>query len=481
MRFFIGFTLLAFLSGCRPIPPYTPPLFQVPSAWKEASSTNSETSQLTENIWWSVFNDSLLNDLITKGLENSPTLASAAWKTSEAWAIAQASLSPLYPTVLFAPGTSNNIQLINTSGFSPLTTTAGQATALNSAFSPLRRIKTTQYNLPFITSYEFDLWGKFRYGAESAYANAEAQEDAWLAVRLSLTTAIANAYFTIRTYDAEEKVLINTINSRTEAFEINQIRYKAGLINYADVSRAETEVWTARADLSFTKNLRAQQEHFLAVLIGQAPSSFEQQSLPLEGAPPLISAILPSEVLQRRPDLNQAERELASLYAQEGFAYASLFPSLSISTELGYSAPIVGELLNWKARLFSLAFDGLQTLFDAGKKEADIKAARARFEQSINSYSDKILSAFKEVENALSGIKWQEKVFNEYSHAVESAQISKDLASERYTRGLVSYLEVVDAERTLLATQLNMVRAQGDRFISTVDLVKSIGGSWSDL
>lgn len=477
MKFPLPFLIFFLLIGCRPIPPYKPPDFALTENWKEGKGEAIDDPNNRPEKWWHLFNDSRLNELEERALDNNPNLEATLWRISEAWATAQAAASPLYPNISFAPNTSNQLQLIKIPGYSgtpvnPLVPTP--------SVSPLQRFKSTQYNLPFTASYEFDLWYKLHYEAEAAFANAEAQENAWRAAQLTLTGAVANSYFTIRIHDSEEKILIDTIRVRTEALEINRTRYEAGLINYADVSRAETEMWLAKVDLSRTLQLRALQEHLLATLTGDIPAEFNLKALPLTGDPPIVIPIIPSEVLLRRPDLNQAERELAAFYAEEGYAYATLFPSLSIDTAIGYSSPILGELLSWKARFFSLAWTSLQTIFDAGKKQADVAAARARFQQSLYRYSDRVLNAFKEVENALSSLKWEELSLKELLKAVDSAQTSTDLANERYDRGLVTYLEVVDAERTLLDTQLNAVRVRGDRFIGTIDLIKSLGGSWSN-
>lgn len=475
-----AFLFLCFLLiGCRPIPPYQPPVFNTPDHWKEKKDEESASTPAAyeglEN-WWDIFNDSSLDELEEQGLKNNPTLEIATWRIIEAKAEIIRAQSFLYPNILFNPNTFNQLQLTR---FPEITADTTNTTNPFIIDPVLQRFKTTQYNIPFLFSYEFDLWNRLGYGVESTRATAQAQEEAWRTTQLSLTAAIATAYFSIRIHDAEEKILRDTIRSRTEAFEINSIRYKAGLINYSDVSRAETELWLAKVDLSQVLLVREQQEHLLATLIGESPAFFNQSFHPLSGDPPNIIPILPSEVLLRRPDLTQAERELASFYAQEGVAVATLFPSLSIDTQIGFSAPVVGELLSWKARFFSLAWTSFQTIFDAGRRQADIIAAKARVNQALNHYSERVLNAFKEVEDTISIFNWKKIATDQLNHAVESSKTTTDLATERYNKGLVTYLEVVDSERTFLNTQLSAVRSRGDLFLSTIDMIKAIGGSWN--
>jgi outer membrane protein, multidrug efflux system len=413
--------------------------------------------------WWDFFHDPVLNDLEALALQNSPTLNGAIWKYQEALAIAKGSVSPLFPSIDFVPNTINQSQL--TSDF---------YSSSGSRFQ--ERFKMTQYTLPFLTTYEFDLFSKNKYGSEAAFADAEAQNEAFLGAQLTLTAAVAKTYFNLRMHDAEEEVLLQTIKIRQDAFEINQSRFDAGLLNYSDVSKAETELFIAKADLSEIRLMRAKAENLLAVLVGEYPATFWQPSQPLTGPPPQIAPILPSEVLQRRPDIKKAERELAAAHANLGVAVSTLFPSLAISTQIGLSSSLVGELFDWKARFFSLAWNGLQTVFDAGAKQEDIKAAEAQVNQVLNHYTETVLIAFQEVEDALAAIRWQNQALIDYEHAISSTELSLSISQERFDKGFVIYLEVVDAERILLETQLAALRVQGQRFLATVDLIKAMGG-----
>lgn len=450
------------LCGCRPIPPYEPPEYCVPEDWKGGNSI-SEVSPI-EN-WWDIFNDPVLNDLEAHALENSPTLNAAIWRYQGALALAKSTVSPLFPQVDFVPNAYNQTQL--TSDFF----------SSDSRFQ--ERFKTTQYTLPFLTTYEFDLFSKYKYGSEGAFATAEAQQEAFFSAQLTLTAAVAKTHYHLRTHDAEEKVLRETIKIRQEAFEINQSRYDAGLLNYSDVSKAETELWLAKADLSEVLLMRAKGENLLAVLVGEYPACFRQPSSPLEGPPPQIAPLFPSEVLQRRPDIAQSERELAAAYANVGVVTADLYPSLVISTEIGLSSSVLKDLFDWRARFFSLAWDGFQTVFDAGRKQEDVLAAKAQVNQVLNNYTDTVLNAFQEVEDALAAIRWQNQALHEFEHAIASTELSLSISQERFDKGLVIYLEVVDAERILLETQLAALRVEGLRFTATVDLIKAMGGTYT--
>lgn len=457
MRFLAIFAL--FLVGCRPIPPYAPPDYCLPKLWKGEEMASSSTSSL-EN-WWEIFNDPALNELEALALQNSPTLNAAIWKYQEALALAKASRSPLFPEVTFIPNASNQTQL-STSFFN------------DANFQ--ERFNLTQYSVPFLTTYEFDLFNKYRYGSEAAFATAEAKAEAFFAVQLALTAAVAKTYYQLRTRDAEEKVLEETIRLREQAYKINLSRFEAGLLNYSDVSKAETEFFVAKADLAEVVLMRARAENLLAILVGEYPSCFQRSRDPLEGDPPQIALTFPSEVIQSRPDIAEAERELASAYANLGGTVASLFPSMALSTQIGLSSSSMADLLSWKARFFSLAWNGLQTVFDAGKKQDEVASAKAQVYQLVNHYTETVLLAFQEVEDALAAIRWQRQALLAYEHAIASTEVSLAISEERFDKGLIIYLEVVDAERMLLSTKLAALRMQGQRFVSTIDLIKAMGG-----
>jgi outer membrane protein, multidrug efflux system len=452
------------------MPPYRPPAFSLQDSWKEASegaaSAPSESCQTEEQPWWQLFGDADLNALQEHALANSPTLKAAAWRVSEAWALAKADAAPLFPNLAFAPNGLNEVEFTRVYGEEDF---FGQE-------KKNRRLRISQYTLPLAASYEVDLWGKLRYGAEASLASAEAQEEALAAARLMLTASVADVYYALRTLDAESCLLQRAIQLRQEQLEITQIRNHKGLTNYLDVSRAARELWLARAQLSQKMQARAEQEHLLAVLMGEMPGSFSQQVLSLTGAPPDFAPALPSELLRRRPDLRQAERELAAAYAAQGVAYTALFPSFAISTQIGFSSSIFSELLDWKSRFFSLAWEGFQTVFDGGQTRAGIAAAKAQFSQSLELYYGQVLSAFQEVEDALANLKWQRQALTELEAAIQEAQTTHTVALERYRQGLVTYLEVVEAERILLETQLATIGIMGAQYLSSVDLIKASGG-----
>lgn len=469
MKAHLLFALFFLLAACRVVPPYEPPSTPLPPVWKAAGDKEAASSVATAETvpWWHIFHSDSLNELEEKALKNNPAILQAAWKQYEALAIAKASLSPFYPNISLNPSSFSENQLFNIGAYVPASPLRGK----------LRRVKTTQYLFPAVMSYEVDLWSRYHYGSEAAFANAEGEKAALFNAKLSLTASVAAAFFQLRTLDADERILEKTIATRKDAYEINSERYKAGLINYADVSRAATELWLAKADLSENRRLRAVQENLLATLLGEFPVCFSQKSFPLEGSPPQIAAIVPSELLLSRPDLVQAEREVASLYAEWGVAYTALFPSFTISSQIGFSSPILAELFNWKTRFLSLTFNAMQCLFDAGKIEAEIQAAKARLEQSFSSYFQKVFVAFQEVEDSLTSIKWYEEAEKEVRLAQQNADISYKLSLERYNKGLVTYLEVVDSERTLLETELMANRLHGSRFISAIELAKALGGA----
>lgn len=455
--------LLFFTAGCRVYDNYTPPSVSLPEAWKESIEEEEEEGPFATEDWWAAFEEEDLDALMEAAMAANPTLQEAYWRIAEAQSSVQRAESFWFPSVDFNPNTQNTVQRANFTGLPD----AGLAPA---------RYKFTQYQLPFNAFYNLDLWGKVSYSVDAALADLGAQTYSYYNALLDLQSSVAEAYFRIRSLDAQNAVLANTIQVRQDASDVNSERFRVGLANFTDVSQAETELQIAKADLAQNRIERSLQEHRLATLLGEAPVCFTLAYRPLQHMPPSTLPTSPCQVLRARPDVQAAERRLAALFAEEGIAFASFFPDISFNAQIGYQSNLASNLLDWQSRLWSFTTNALQTVFDAGRKQADYEAAQARFRQGLASYATIVLNAIMEVEDALARLKWLDDQYSALNAASLSANTTRELSNERYLKGLENYLQVVTAERTLLSTQLNAIRTMGDEYQATISLMKSLGG-----
>lgn len=448
--------------------------------------------------WWEVFNDPILNQLEEHALASSYTLWAALERVIEARAQACIHFAPLLPAINFAPSFSrtgslfqNPLQGFNAGGSSGLPTSdslssfasAANNTGNGSALSSFTtagdfRFVQSQYLVPLNLSYEVDLWGKLNNTYYAALIRSQAASQAYLNVLLSLTGDVASAYFQLRGLDSQQEVIQNNIRVRQDALDISNARYKAGLVLFLDVSRAQVEVARAYSDSANIYRLRGLQENILATLIGVPASIFTLEQRPLRQTPPAIPTGLPSELLCRRPDIAEAERKLAAAHRDIGVAYANFFPSLNLSASYGFESPFSHQLFSWRSRFWEVGFNLFQTIFDAGRNQANYDYYRARFAEAMADYQQNVLNAFKDVEDSLVNLRGYAQQAQDIQEAVKAARVTLKLAKLRYSRGLINYLDVVDAERQLLETEQLSASILGNRYVSTVMLIRALGGGW---
>lgn len=256
------------------------------------------------------------------------------------------------------------------------------------------------------------------------------------------------------------------------------VRYDAGLINASDVARAKAQLAVEKAELSQGLLERANDEHLLATLLGYVASDYSLDVCPLTGNPPCVAPCLPSELLQRRPDIHETERRLAAENARIGVARSLYFPSLQLTGALGFASPTIGDLFDWQARLWLWAVSAAQTLYDAGKTSAAVEEAKARYLQTVADYTKTTLNAFKEVESALAAERFTQEKLASYGSAVQASRDAAAISQERYLKGLFTYLEVEDANRTLLANRLQLERSRYQEYEAAISLVKALGGGF---
>jgi multidrug efflux system outer membrane protein len=384
---------------------------------------------------------------------------------AQARAIARLTESQFYPTISLDPSASRT----RFAQDRPSSPTVGRA-----AYT------ANDFRIPVDLSYEIDLWGRVERSLEAATALAEASVAGYETVRLTLHADVAASYFALRSIDSERSVLRRTLELRREALRLAQTRLRLGAGNELDVSRAETELTTAEAETIGLERRRAEIEHALAVLTGRPPTDVSIPEKPLDLAPPAIPAGLPSELLERRPDVAEAERRMAASNAEIGIATAAYYPSFRLTAMGGFESSDLSSLFGWKNHIWSLGASAAGVLFQGGATTADVERTRGRYEENVANYRRRLLVAFQEVEDGLSGLRVLSLQAEAQSRAVASARKTADLSTTRYNAGLVSYLEVVDAERTALQSERLAMQIQGQRLVTSVVLIKALGGGWQD-
>jgi multidrug efflux system outer membrane protein len=478
MRVFIRLIAILFLlTGCTQ-PAYQAPYTDFPEGWK---TTQDGVSACPDNIefWWEIFNDKRLNELEQDALAYNQDIFIAVTNVWEARAQARYYGADLYPKINLHGLYDNRMMLMRNPVPIPTPLPGPFPCPCPSTPIPkLFRFHQQTYQLSLDMNYELDLWGRIRLGYCASIANAQSQEYNYQSALLSVTAEVAQHYFLLRGYDAEIEVLNRTVQLRKDALRINQDRFKGGLVNQAEVSRAIVELSSVEADREEVIRLRELEENVLATLTGRAPVDLLVCKDPIKGVPPVIPAGMPSTLLLRRPDVIAAERQVAAAYARLGQARASLFPAITLTGALGFLSPDFKHFLSWESRFWAIGAELLQTVFDGGAKEAQIDQNLAVNARTIAQYRQTILTALREVEDSLTSLKFQLEEAQTLNKLVQAAKQTSDLVKERYISGLVNYLEVVDADRSLLEGERRAVQVETQRFISTVQLLKAIGGCW---
>jgi multidrug efflux system outer membrane protein len=332
-------------------------------------------------------------------------------------------------------------------------------------------------------SYEADLFGRVSESVNAAVADQAQQEALFHSVQLALQADVARNYFELREYDNQLRLYQRTVALREDTLKLVEARFKEGDISELDDARARHELFAARADSSGVARLRAASEHSLAVLLGQAPAEFGLAPSPLEPVRMQVPDVMPSELLERRPDIAAAERGMAAANARIGLAKSAFFPRLVINGAGGFEAGSLGNLFDWSTRAFVLGpLTGTALtlpLFDGGRRQADLDAARAQYEEDVARYREQVLIAFREVEDSLSDLRLLEEQSRDQNTAVSASQRTERLSKKQYEEGQISYLDVIDAQRQVLQTELQLSRLTGVQAAATVNLVRALGGGWA--
>jgi len=466
-RFGAGLLLcgVSALTGCSVGPKYAKPTTPAPPGYKELPQNwkaAQPSDQAAKGKWWEVFHDEQLNALEERVNVSNQTLKAAQAEFEQARAAVRINRSSQFPTVTAGvSGTRNRVSRNRPNG--KLTTTSSY----------------TDLQLPVDASYEADVWGRVRKTVEFARANAQASGADLENVRLSLHAELASDYFQLRALDAAEDLLNSTVAAYQKALELTQSRYSGGVVSQVDVAQAQTQLETTQAQAIDLGVQRAQFEHAIAVLTGQPASTFTLVPATADLIPPVIPTGLPSDLLERRPDIAGNERRMAAANAEIGIARAAYFPTITLTGTGGFESTSITSWFNGPSGFFSVGASALETLFDAGRRRAVSDQARAAFDQSAANYQESVLGAFREVEDNLAALRLLEGEAKTQDAAVASAQRSLELSNNRYKGGVATYLEVITAQSIALSDQRVAVEIAGRRMTSAVSLIKALGGGWS--
>jgi len=456
--------ICGFLNGCSVGPDYVRPSAPFAPEYKELEGWKPAQPQddLLRGAWWELYGDPDLNELEAQVDVANQNLATAEAQFRQARALVWNARAAYYPTAAFGVSFTRSHQSGNLFG-----NLGGSGNNIS------------QYALPFSISWEPDLWGRVRRAVEANTASAQASAADLESTRLSLQTELAADYFQLRALDGDIDLLNRTVEAYENSVRLTQSRFAGGVASRVDIAQAETQLESTRAQAIDLGVQRAQLEHAIAVLIGQPASNFTIAARPLTQTPPDIPTGVPSELLERRPDVASAERTAAAANAQIGVATAAYYPTVTLSAEGGFESSHIAQWLVWPSRFWSVGPSVTETIFDGGLRHAQTAQARAAFDASVASYRQSVLAAFQEVEDNLAALRILENESHVQADAVDAAQESLRLTTNRYKEGTASYLDVVVTQTAALNNERTAVDLLGRRMVANVRLVQALGGGWN--
>jgi NodT family efflux transporter outer membrane factor (OMF) lipoprotein len=458
-----GLAALLF-GGCMVGPEYTKPSAPMTPAYKEADGWKAAepSDNLPRGQWWAILGDPELQALEEQVAEANQNLKIAEARLREARAMVRFNRAALFPTISTSFGASSIRDSANRPFVPPGLNTGSSGDLL--------------FSLDM--SYEIDLWGRVRRTVAAARQEAQATAADLETARLSLQAELAMDYFALRAADAQKQLLDETVKAFEAALRLTTNRFEGGAAPKSDVAQAQTQLDTTRAQATDVTVQRAQLEHAIATLIGKPPAAFSLPSRPLDTRPPDIPVGLPSQLLERRPDIAAAERRVAEANEQIGIAKAAYYPTVMLNASVGFEGSSFGNLLNASSLLWAVGASITQTIFDGGRRRATSDTARAAYDATVAAYRQTTLTAFQQVEDNLAALRILEQEAQQQRRAVESAQQSLQLFTNRYRGGVDNYLQVITAQTATLANQRTEIDILGRRMAASVLLVKALGGGW---
>jgi len=438
----------------------TPQAWQSPVPWQAANPLDS----LPKNAWWTVFGDSELDQYEERAMASNQTLQAATARLAEARALARVTSSGLFPEL----DAGINGQRQRLSANRPIN---------GSTITPAV-VTQNVFNIPFTLNYEVDLFGRVRRSLEAANASLQASAADLENVRLMVSSELAADYFQLRELDAEIGVVQKAVDFEKKGLDLVEKRHEGGAVSGLDVAQQQTVLDSSYTQLALLQQQRAQFQHALAALQGLAAPEFTAPVRPLNMQPPAVPVGLPSELLQRRPDVAVAERQVASANAQIGVAKAAFYPSIFLSGGAGVQSSDLVKLLDGPSAVWSLGLSTLEPVIAGGRNRARLEALKATYNEDVANYRETVLTAFQQVEDALSGLNALSAASESQLRAVSDADRTLNLANARYTGGLVTYLDVITAQEQMLTNERLATQIQGQRLVTEVLLVKALGGGW---
>lgn len=468
--------LLTFATACTVGPRYSRPPAPAPAPdawktqppWEQAAPKDS----IPKGPWWQVYHDPTLDGYEQQLLQANQSLVAARDRLSQARSLARVATADYFPQLAADPSAyrergSGNRPL---NGFEP--------TIVNGIPQTVRPYTLNVYTLPFSLNYEADLFGRVRRNVEAANANLQSTAADLGNVQLVLTAELAADYFTLRELDAEYQVVQESVGYQRKGLDLVNNRHEGGIASGLEVAQQAALLDSTISQLALVQQSRAQYEHAIAVLVGQPASHFSVPVAALHATPPPVPLGVPSDVLERRPDIATSERQMAYENALVGVARTAFYPHITLSGAGGWQSTDIISLLNAPSLFWSLGADALQPILQGGRNRANLAAAQAAYDQAVANYRQSVLTAFQEVEDGISNLSTLAQALSTQSAAVEEARRELAIANNRYVGGVTNYLDVITAQVTLLDSERLEMQLLGQQMVSSVYLVKALGGGW---
>jgi outer membrane protein, multidrug efflux system len=452
------------LCGCAVGPKYqrtsvpTPPAWKSEGPWREAAPKDS----IPKGAWWEIFHEEELNRYEQQLLAANQSLIAAQDRLDQARSFARVASAGLFPVATTDPSASRN----RYSGNRPQILTSGTPLTQNA------------FTIPFALNYEVDLFGRARKNLEAANASLEGTAADLENVRLVLTAELAADYFSLRELDAEYQVVEESVKIQREGLDVVSHRHEGGIASGLDLAQQQTLLDSTIAQLSLVQQQRARFEHAISVLTGNPASPFSVPVAPLKATPPPVPLGMPSDLLERRPDIATAERTMAQQNALVGYAKTSFYPQLTLSGSGGFQSIVLGSLITAPSGFWSLGGDLFEPIFNGGRNRANLAASKAAYDESVANYRQSVLVAFQQVEDSLSDLNSLSQASQSQTAAVSDSRRALDIANNRYVGGLTNFLDVITAQSVLLSNERLATQLLGQQMVASVYLVKALGGGW---
>lgn len=452
-----------------PAPAPAPDAWKTQPPWEQAAPKDA----IPKGAWWEVFHDAALNDYEQQLLKANQSLVAARDRLNQARSLARVATADYFPQVSTDPSGYRQ----RGSGNRPLD--GSSPPVVNGVLQPITPYTQSVYTIPFSLNYEADLFGRVRRNVEAANATLQSTAADLANSQLVVTAELAADYFSLRELDAEYNVVQESVGYQRKGLELVQRRHDGGIANGLDVAQQATVLDSTISQLSLVQETRAQYEHAIAVLLGQPASSFNIPASPLNATPPPVPLGVPSDVLERRPDIATYEREMAYENAEVGLARTAFYPHITLSGTGGWQSTSLGTLLNAPSLFWSIGGDVLQPIVQGGRNRANLAAAQAGYDQAVANYRQTVLTAFQQVEDGISNLSTISEALKTQAAAVDDARRALEIANNRYVGGVTNYLDVITAQTTLLSNQRLETQLLGQQMVSSVYLVKALGGGWN--